>query len=120
MVGLIIVRDGGVSWLNEAAEAIVRAHGGDWSSSGTPHGLVTAVSAGARRTPVRWPSPTGGTRWWLVTCSALEQEDTALLYEVTDETASVDADGLNLDQGPTIARWRWARFEAMSGLGSWQ
>jgi diguanylate cyclase (GGDEF)-like protein len=119
-VGLIIVRDGGITWFNEAAEALVGQHGGDWSSSGTPHALVTTISVGARRTPVRWPSPNGGTRWWLVTCSALEHGDHALLYEITDETAGVDADGLDLDQGPVIARWRWARFEAMSGLGSWQ
>ena len=66
---------------------------------------------------MRWPSPTGGTRWWQVTCSRLDAADSALLYEIDDETTGRDPDGVDL--GPPTAEWRLARMEAMAGMGSW-
>ncbi len=113
-IGLVLVRHGAASWLNDAARWLVERHGTTWDGPCSPLEALAEVHTGARRTPVRWPSPTGGTRWWQVTCEAL---DDALLYEISDETDRYDADGRDL--GPPTAQWRLARLEAMSGMGSW-
>ncbi len=117
-VGLVILRADAVSWCNDAALALVARHGGEWDASSPPATLLTQVRSGAGRTPVRWPSPTGGTRWWMVVGNPLPPPDPGVLYEITDETTGTDEDGRDL--GPGIARWRLARFEAMAGLGWWQ
>ena len=117
-VGLLVVRHGRVSWHNLAAAALVGPHGGSWASSGALLEQLGQVPPGSLRTPMRWPSPTGGTRWWLVTSSALPSAEPAVLYEITDETTGTDADGRH--PGSVMARWRLARFEAMAGLGWWQ
>jgi diguanylate cyclase (GGDEF)-like protein/PAS domain S-box-containing protein len=117
-VGLLVLRDGAVTWCNDTAAAIVTRHGGAWDGAAPPATLLTTVRPGAGRIPVRWPSPTGGTRWWMVTCSRLDPAADGVLYEITDETTGTDADGRDL--GPAMARWRLSRFEAMAGLGWWQ
>jgi diguanylate cyclase (GGDEF)-like protein/PAS domain S-box-containing protein len=114
-VGLVLVRYGVVSWLNDAARLLVEPHGTTWDEPRSPVEALGTVRVGALRTPLRWPSPSGGTRWWQVTCKALD--DTALLYEITDETERYDADGRAL--GPPTAQWRLTRLEAMAGMGSW-
>jgi diguanylate cyclase (GGDEF)-like protein len=112
-VGLVVVEDGVVRWLNEAAHALVRAHGGGWNGDGCPLPQLRAVPVGARRQVVRWAAPDGRTRWWSVTCRPLAAGGPALLYEITDETASQDA-------GERDHRWRLARLEALAGMGSWE
>jgi diguanylate cyclase (GGDEF)-like protein len=116
-VGLVLMRYGVVSWFNDAARLLVEPNGATWDGPGSPIGPLDTVRTGARRTPLRWPSPTGGTRWWQVTCEPLGEGDPALLYEITDETERYDAAGRDL--GPPTAQWRLARLEAMSGMGSW-
>jgi diguanylate cyclase (GGDEF)-like protein/PAS domain S-box-containing protein len=116
-IGLVLVRYGIASWLNDAARLLVEPHGTTWGGLGSPLDALGTVRTGARRTPLRWPSPTGGTRWWQVSCEVLGDGDPALLYEITDETGRYDADGRDL--GPPTAQWRLSRLEAMAGMGSW-
>jgi diguanylate cyclase (GGDEF)-like protein/PAS domain S-box-containing protein len=111
--GLVVIRDGAVEWLNDAARALVLPFGGTWSGPGSPIDGLAAVISGARRTPTRWPSPSG-IRWWQVSASPL---DGATLYEITDETDRFDADGRDL--GPSTAQWRLAGIERMGAQGSW-
>lgn len=115
-VGLVVVRDGAVSWLNDAARALTAPFGAGWSGLASPAGPLAEIRPGSHRATVRWLSP-AGTRWWQVACSPLAPGDPALLYEITDETARYDADGRDL--GPSTAQWRLARLEAMAGMGSW-
>ncbi len=70
---------------------------------------------GARTTTVRWPSPTGGTRWWDVTCFPLATA--GLLYMIVDETARYGEDAPSL--GPLTADWRLAKLETMTASGTW-
>jgi diguanylate cyclase (GGDEF)-like protein/PAS domain S-box-containing protein len=112
--GLVVIRDGAVEWLNDAARDLVTTHGGTWSGQGSPIEVLAAVLPGARRTPTRWPSTSGGARWWQVSASALPG---AVLYEVTDETDRYGADGR--DTGPPTAQWRLTRLERLAGQGSW-
>ena len=118
-VGLVVLRDGVVTWRNDAAEAlVVRARGDlEWAVGPAPACSPT-VRPGARRTPVRWPSPSGGTRWWQVTCSRARRQParrcstrSATRPRATTRTAWTSA-------APTAA-WRLARMEAMAGMGSW-
>jgi diguanylate cyclase (GGDEF)-like protein/PAS domain S-box-containing protein len=112
-VGLVVVQDGVVRWLNEAAHAMVAAHGGGWNGDGCPLPELRAVAPGARRQTVRWAAPDGRTRWWSVTCRPLGAGAPALLYEINDETAHRRAVERN-------DRWRLARLEALAGMGSWE
>jgi hypothetical protein len=114
-VGLLVVRDAQVRRCNPAAARLVERCGGSWEGSGTALDAIAAVRPGAGRITVRWPSPTGGTRWWDVTCSLLA--DGGLLYEFVDETERYIHDAHVL--GPLTAEWRLARLEAMTGSGSW-
>jgi diguanylate cyclase (GGDEF)-like protein len=111
-VGLVVVREGQVQRCNPAASRLVEAHGGSWAEA---RGLLATVGPGSRRGTVRWPSPTGGTRWWEVTCSRLAGAE--LLYEIVDETDRYSEDSHAL--GPLTAEWRLARLEAMTGSCSW-
>jgi diguanylate cyclase (GGDEF)-like protein len=111
-VGLLVVRDGQVQRRNPAATRLVEAHGGSWAEA---CGLLETVGPGSRRGIVRWPSPTGGTRWWDVTCSSLAGAE--LLYEIVDETDRYSVDSHAL--GPLTAEWRLAQLEAMTGTASW-
>lgn len=112
-VGLVVVHDGDVHWLNDAARELVDAHGGSWSGAGSLLRLLQVVRPGTRRELVRWPSPVGGTRWWEVTCRHLDQSGSEVLYEITDETARRPGNARN-------DRWRLARLEALAGMGSWE
>ncbi len=114
-VGMVVVRDGAPTWINDAARALVEPHGGRWEGPGSPLGPLAQLRPGSRRVAVRWPSPTGGTRWWEVTSSLLPSD--AHLFEVTDDTDRYEADGR--DTGPPTAQWRLARLEAVAGMGSW-
>jgi diguanylate cyclase (GGDEF)-like protein len=116
-VGLVVLRDGVVTWRNDAADALVVRLGATWSGPTAPLRVLAAVRPGTPWTPVRWPSPSGGTRWWQVTCTELDATGSALLYEISDQTAGHDPDGVDL--GPPTAAWRLARMEAMAGMGSW-
>ena len=114
-VGLVVVRDGAVAWFNESARELVVPAGGAWSGPGSPLEVLAGVRSGARRIPVRWPSPSGAVRWWRV--DARRSTTTRMLYEITDETDRYDADGH--DTGPTAAQWRLNRMEWISRQGSW-
>ncbi|MBA3524933.1 MAG: EAL domain-containing protein [Geodermatophilaceae bacterium] len=116
-VSLVVLRAGVVTWLNDAARALVAAHGGAWDGSSSPVAALGGIQPGLGRAPMRWPSPRGGTRWWQVTCTVLDDAGRAFLYEINDETARYDADGRDL--GPPTAQWRLSRLEAMAGMGSW-
>lgn len=123
-VGLIVVCDGEVTWRNDAARRLVGPHGGSWASSDAPLELLREVRQGAQRATVRWPSPVGGTRWWLVSCrlfgaggigaGGFSTGDEAMLYEIVDETSRHEH-----DMGVRSSQWRLARLEAMAGMGSW-
>jgi len=80
-VALLVVRDGALACSNVAARRLVEPYG-----SALPDVLdrVAAVQPGARTTTVRWPSPTGGTRWWDVICYPLAPSGS--LYVIVDET----------------------------------
>ncbi len=112
-VGLLVVQDGVVRWLNDAARELVATYGGAWTGPGSPVRSLRAVRPGTRRKLLRWPSPVGGTRWWQISCRLLRPGEHALLYEITDETAH-HADTERNDT------WRLARLEAMAGMGSWE
>lgn len=112
-VGLVVMQDGAVRWLNDAARDLVVPFGGAWDSGpGSPLNLMVGVRPGTRREALRWPSPVGGTRWWEITCRLLDGES-ALLYEITDETGRHHGEERN-------DRWRLARLESMAGMGSWE
>ena len=110
----MVVQDGAVRWLNDAAEALVVPHGGRWAGTGSPLPLLTDVRRGSRRDLLRWPSPAGGTRWWQVSSRPLDTDGPAVLYEITDETAPDDRDARG-----RAAQWRLSRLEALAGMGSW-
>lgn len=112
-----MVRDGAVRWYNDAAEELVAPYGASWHRPAASLDVLVAIGPGTRRASVRWPSPAGGSRWWRVSCSALDPHGTDVLYEIVDETAELDLDGREL--GPATAEWRLGRMEAMAGMGSW-
>ena len=116
-MGLVVLRNGALSWLNDAALALVLPHGEAWDGPRSPLPALGDIRPGLVRAPLRWPSPLGGTRWWQVTSTVVDETGRAVLYEITDETARYDADGVDL--GPRAAQWRLARLEAMAGIGSW-
>jgi diguanylate cyclase (GGDEF)-like protein len=115
-VGLLVLHDGVVSWRNAAADALVAPYGGAWTGPAAPTDLLDGVRPGARRIALRWPSPSGGTRWWLISCSPLDGEP-GLLYEITDQTSDLGEDGTAM--GPAKAQWRQSRLESLAGMGSW-
>ena len=112
-VALLVVREGAVRRSNLAAARLVEPFGAT-----LPDVLdqVTAVSPDARTTTVRWPSPTGGTRWWDVACFPLA--GAGLLYVIVDETERYGEDAPAL--GPLTAHWRLTRLETMTASGTWQ
>jgi diguanylate cyclase (GGDEF)-like protein len=110
-LGLVVVRDGAVAWLNDAARELVASCGGAWNGPGSPLAALADVGSGARRAPTRWRSPTGGIRWWRVAATPLD--DGRMLYEITDETDHHDTDG------STTAKWQLNRMEWISRQGSW-
>ncbi len=114
-VGLVVVRNGAVDWLNSAARELVDSCGGTWSGPHSPVEALADVRRGARRTPTRWPSPSAGTRWWQVSRTALGADRD--LYEISDETGRYATDGR--ETGPATAQWRLSRIEQMGGQGSW-
>ena len=60
-IGLVLVRHAVATWQNDAARRLVEPHGTTWDGPCSPMEALVTVHAGARRTPLRWPSPTGGT-----------------------------------------------------------
>ena len=74
-VALLVVRDGAVAGSNPAARQLVEPYGAVLEDV---LDRVTPVPPGTRTTTVRWPSPTGGTRWWDVTCYPLGPDGLAL------------------------------------------
>ena len=112
-VALLVVHDGAVRRSNPAAARLVEPFG---ATLADVLDQVTAVSPDARTTTVRWPSPTGGTRWWDVACFPLAV--TGLLYVIVDETDRYGEDAQTL--GPVTAHWRLTRLETMTASGTWQ
>jgi len=112
-VGLVVVQYGTVRWRNEAARLLVEPYGDTWTDGGSPLELLRGMRRDGWRDTLCWPSPAGGTRWWQVTCQALDGTDPAVLYEITDETARYDHDAESRN------RWRLSRLEALSGMGTW-
>lgn len=112
-VGLVVVQDGAARWLNAAARDLVVPHGGAWQGAASVLPLLHGVRPGTRREAVRWPSPVGGTRWWGIACQVFDPAESALLYEISDETSLQMRDDRN-------DRWRLDRLETMAGMGSWE
>jgi diguanylate cyclase (GGDEF)-like protein len=115
-IGLVVVRDGAVRWLNPSAREIVESHGGDWSGPRPVADLRDGIRPGALDVTVRWPAPDGTTRWWQVGCTVLEPPARTLLYEITDRTAVFV---LERRVRLPVAEWRLSRFEALARMGSW-
>lgn len=113
---MVVLRGGVVSWRNDAADALVGPFGAAWTGP-APAAALAAVRPGARRVPLRWTPPAGDPRWWRVSCSTLDENGPALLYELVDVTADGAPD--DAADGPASARWRLGRVEAMAGIGSW-
>ncbi|HVH24075.1 MAG TPA: EAL domain-containing protein [Pseudonocardia sp.] len=116
-MGLLVVRDGATSWCNDAAEQLVRPHGAAWHGPSAPLALLAAIPSGARRAPVWWPSPSGSSRRWRVTCSRLDPGGPDLLYEIVDETAEPERQ--DAEPGPVTADWPLARVADKAGIASW-
>ena len=112
-VALLVVRDGALQRSNPAARLLVEPYG---AALDDVLDRFTPVLPGARTTTVRWPSPTGGTRWWDVICYPLAT--TGSLYVIVDETARYGEDAQTL--GPLTAQWRLQRLESMTATGTWQ
>jgi diguanylate cyclase (GGDEF)-like protein/PAS domain S-box-containing protein len=115
-IGLVVVRDGAVEWLNGAARAVVESHGGAWGRPRPVADLLDGVRPGAADATVRWPAPDGTIRWWRVTCTVLEPPARILLFEITDRTTLFFVER---EIGVPVAEWRLARFEALARMGSW-
>jgi diguanylate cyclase (GGDEF)-like protein len=111
-VALLVVGECAVKRSNSAALRLVEPYG---ATLDDVLDRVTAVPSGGRTTTVRWPSPTGGTRWWDVTCFPLAES--GLLYVIVDETARYGKDAQSL--GPLTAEWRLAKLETMTASGTW-
>ena len=111
-VALLVVRDGAVHGSNPAARQLVEPYGAVLEDV---LDRVTPVRPGTRTTTVRWPSPTGGTRWWDITCYPMGP--TGSLYVIVDETARYGEEAQSL--GPLTAQWRLHRLETMTGSGTW-
>jgi diguanylate cyclase (GGDEF)-like protein len=111
-VALVVVGECAVKRSNSAALRLVEPYG---ATLDDVLDRVTAVPSGGRTTTVRWPSPTGGTRWWDVTCFPLAES--GLLYVIVDETARYGKDAQSL--GPLTAEWRLAKLETMTASGTW-
>ena len=111
-VALLVVRDGAVHGSNPAARQLVEPYGAVLEDV---LDRVTPVRPGTRTTTVRWPSPTGGTRWWDITCYPMRP--TGSLYVIVDETARYGEEAQSL--GPLTAQWRLHRLETMTGSGTW-
>ena len=77
-LGLVVVRDGAVVWLNDAARELVASCGGDLGGPGSPVAALADVRSGPRRTTTRWRSPTGGIRWWQVAAIAARRRPDAV------------------------------------------
>ncbi len=114
-VGLVVVRDEAVAWLNDAARDLVVSAGGTWRGPGSPLGVLAGVRSDAGRVPIRWQSPSAGVRWWQVDARPLD--DGRTLYGITDETDRYAADGQ--DNSPMTALWRLNRLEWIGRQGSW-
>ena len=111
-VALLVVRDGAVHGSNPAARQLVEPYGAVLEDV---LDRVTPVRPGTRTTTVRWPSPTGGTRWWDITCYPMGPAGS--LYVIVDETARYGEEAQSL--GPLTAQWRLHRLETMTGSGTW-
>ena len=111
-VALLVVRDGAVAGSNPAARQLVEPYGAVLEDV---LDRVTPVRPGTRTTTVRWPSPTGGTRWWDITCYPMAP--TGSLYVIVDETERYGEEAQSL--GPLTAQWRLHRLETMTGSGTW-
>jgi diguanylate cyclase (GGDEF)-like protein len=111
-VALLVVRDGAVRRSNPAALRLVEPYGARLDDVLE---RVSAVPSGGRTTTVRWPSSTGGTRWWDVTSFPLAEN--GLLYVIVDETPRYGKDAQSL--GPLTAEWRLAKLETMTASGTW-
>jgi diguanylate cyclase (GGDEF)-like protein/PAS domain S-box-containing protein len=115
-IGLVLVRDGAVEWVNDSARTLVEPHGSSWGRPRPVADLCDGVRPGETDGTVRWPAPDGSTRWWRVTCTVLEPPDRAFLYEITDRTTLFLVER---QIGVPVAEWRLSRFEALAGMGSW-
>ena len=115
-VGLLLVDDGAVRWLNDAARELVEPHGGSWTGSADLLDLLATVPAGADRTMVNWTPPHGEGRWWRVTCHAMAPPGRGLLYELVDR---LDGRNPESSMGVATAHWRLDRLEALARMGSW-
>ena len=111
-VALLVVRDGAVAGSNPAARQLVEPYGALLEDV---LDRVTPVRPGTRTATVRWPSPTGGTRWWDITCYPMAP--TGSLYVIVDETERYGEEAQSL--GPLTAQWRLHRLETMTGSGTW-
>jgi len=111
-VALLVVRDGAVAGSNPAARQLVEPYGAVLEDV---LDRVTPVRPGTRTATVRWPSPTGGTRWWDITCYPMAP--TGSLYVIVDETERYGEEAQSL--GPLTAQWRLHRLETMTGSGTW-
>jgi GGDEF domain-containing protein/PAS domain-containing protein len=111
-VALLVVRDGAVHGSNPAARQLVEPYGAELEDV---LDRVTLVRPGTRTTTVRWPSPTGGTRWWDITCYPMALAGS--LYVIVDETDRYGEEAQSL--GPLTAQWRLHRLETMTGSGTW-
>jgi len=111
-VALLVLRDGAVHGSNPAARQLVEPYGAVLEDV---LDRVIPVRPGTRATTVRWPSPTGGTRWWDVTCYPMGP--TGSLYVIVDETERYGEEAQSL--GPLTAQWRLHRLETMTGSGTW-
>ena len=114
-IGFVVIRDGAVVWVNDAARSLVEPYGGGWSGSAAPLDLLADVPPGGR-TVVNWLPTHGNSRWWRVTCTAIDVPLPALLYEIVDHTTETAPDRVISAATP---HWRLDRLEALARMGSW-
>jgi diguanylate cyclase (GGDEF)-like protein/PAS domain S-box-containing protein len=114
--GLVVLRDGLVAWVNDAARELVEPHGETWAGSSSLRHLLRTAPPGGGPIVLSWQIPRGSSLLWQVACTAIDGPQPALLYEIHDQTALLQPERL---RSVTTPDRRLDRIEALAGMGSW-
>ncbi len=113
-VGRLILHDGSVELVDDAARALVETHGGSWQDPTGPRRVIASVPDGSTGFRVPWASPTGGIRWWLVDSTPAPRSRRQI--EIRDLTGRHPSPRTT---DVTALKSRLDQLEALAGMGSW-